>query len=275
MGGENDYYAFGLAIDAVDRTVNKYTYNGKELQPETGLLDYGARQYDGAVGRWFGVDPMAEKYLAWSPYHYTYNNPVNNIDPDGRSIWTKAAKAVFKVSKVVAKEGVTSLKKGATWADAFSDIVDNANTLTDKNASGWEKVGAGLSLLSEALPVSAGDVKDVYKGGKKLLGVADDAGEGAKTYNRVKPRKSTLEKVKENQLRNEKGEMIDPNTKEPLKDGEIDLVHKPGNESRSRKQMHEEQGSTRKEVIEAENNPNLYQLEDRKANRSHKYEKKQ
>lgn len=79
-----------------------------------------------------------------------------------------------------------------------------------------EKVGAGLSLLSEALPVSAGDVKDVFKGGKKLLGVADDAGEGAKTYNRVKPRKSTLEQVKENQPRNEKGEMIDPNTKEPL-----------------------------------------------------------
>ncbi len=34
------------------------------------------------------------------------------------------------------------------------------------------------------------------------------------------------------------------------------------------------QGSTREEVIEAENNPSLYQWEDRKASRSHKYEKK-
>jgi len=38
--------------------------------------------------------------------------------------------------------------------------------------------------------------------------------------------------------------------------------------------MHEEKGSTRKEVIEAENDPKLYQYEDRKENRSHKHEKK-
>ena len=36
-------------------------------------------------------------------------------------------------------------------------------------------------------------------------------------------------------------------------------------------ELHEEQGSTRAEVIEAENNPDLYQLEDRSSNRSHKY----
>lgn len=38
--------------------------------------------------------------------------------------------------------------------------------------------------------------------------------------------------------------------------------------------MHEEKKSTRKQVIEEENNPDLYQLEDRSSNRSHKYEEK-
>ena len=38
--------------------------------------------------------------------------------------------------------------------------------------------------------------------------------------------------------------------------------------------MNETQGSTRPEVIEAENDPDLYQLEDRSSNRSHKHEDK-
>jgi len=38
--------------------------------------------------------------------------------------------------------------------------------------------------------------------------------------------------------------------------------------------MHEQKGSIRQEVIEAENDHNLYQYEDRSSNRSHKYEKK-
>ena len=54
----------------------------------------------------------------------------------------------------------------------------------------------------------------------------------------------------------------------------MDLGHKPGNEWKTRKQMHQAKGSTRKEVLDAENDPDLYHYEDRSTNRSHKYEKK-
>jgi RHS repeat-associated protein len=107
---ENNYYPFGLShtnynttklvyednvangiagtISAppLNYTLNKYKYNGKELQDELSLnlYDYGARNYDPALGRWMNIDPLAEKHFDISPYVYCMNNPVVFVDPDGR-----------------------------------------------------------------------------------------------------------------------------------------------------------------------------------------------
>ena len=79
----NDYYPFGLLMAQEGSSTNRYLYNGKEEQELTGWLDYGARMYDAAVGRWFNMDPMAESRLNNSGYAYCQNNPVDRVDPDG------------------------------------------------------------------------------------------------------------------------------------------------------------------------------------------------
>ncbi|MFV8464472.1 RHS repeat domain-containing protein [Flavobacterium sp. LB1P62] len=63
----------------------KYKYNGKELQDELGLnmYDYGARNYDPALGRWMNIDPKAELLEMSSPYVYALNCPVIYLDKDG------------------------------------------------------------------------------------------------------------------------------------------------------------------------------------------------
>ncbi len=82
------YYPFGLPLRGTaplaPEPSQDYLYNGKEDVWEIGLLDYGARMYDPAAGRWLGVDPLAGEYGAFSPYNYVLNNPMLLVDPDGR-----------------------------------------------------------------------------------------------------------------------------------------------------------------------------------------------
>lgn len=146
-----DYYAFGLQIPLTPSTsdstrlANKYLYNGKELQPETGLLDYGARQYGAAEGRWFGVDPLAEKMPFAAPYSYVFNNPLKYTDPTGMipSTHTDQEGNVLAVYNDGDK-GVYRHDKAQNKAD-----IDKKHSNTNTSAGGT-KMGETLHMFSFA-----------------------------------------------------------------------------------------------------------------------------
>jgi RHS repeat-associated protein len=62
---------------------NRYKYNDKEYISDSKLYDYGARHYDPLSGRWWVVDPLAEKREWLTSYNYVSNNPISRTDPTG------------------------------------------------------------------------------------------------------------------------------------------------------------------------------------------------
>ncbi len=83
----NDYYPFGAKHIRSDYTLsdNRYEFNGKEKQVTGNLdyLDYGVRMYDVGLGRWLGMDKMAESYINITPYNMCGNNPLRYLDANG------------------------------------------------------------------------------------------------------------------------------------------------------------------------------------------------
>lgn len=120
---QNNYYPFGLKHKGYNEVVNsnrseaaeKYKFGGKELNDELGLnlYDFGARNYDAAIGRWLNVDPLAENSRRWTPYNYAYNNPIFFVDPDGMQAAKFDDLDDVIITGNMANEAVSELQKSA------------------------------------------------------------------------------------------------------------------------------------------------------------------
>jgi RHS repeat-associated protein len=155
---ESNYYPFGLQHKGYNNivssngnsTAQKKGYNDKELQDELGLnwLDYGKRNYDPAIGRFFNMDRFAEKYYTKTPYQYAANNPIKFIDVMGDSIRVSGSASSLSGFKKIVSSGlgnnynVDINDEGSVTITAKSD--DSESNLTEGQA-------AFLDTLNEAI----------------------------------------------------------------------------------------------------------------------------
>ncbi|MBI3302464.1 MAG: RHS repeat-associated core domain-containing protein, partial [Deltaproteobacteria bacterium] len=77
-----DYDEFGRVLTDTNPGFQPFGFAGGLYDRDTGLVRFGARDYDPSVGRWTNRDPILFDG-GWNVYAYVGNDPVNFIDPSG------------------------------------------------------------------------------------------------------------------------------------------------------------------------------------------------
>jgi RHS repeat-associated protein len=78
-----DYDAFGRVVQDTNPGFQPFGFAGGLYDPDTGLVRFGARDYDPETGRWTAQDPIDFAAGDSNLYGYVLGDPVNLVDPSG------------------------------------------------------------------------------------------------------------------------------------------------------------------------------------------------
>jgi RHS repeat-associated protein len=172
---ENHYYPFGMqqgGWTAEPSPTNAYKYNGKELNTDFGLnlSDYGARWYEGSIGRFLEIDPLSEKMRRFSPYNYAFCNPMRFTDPD-----RKAPETIFKDENGKflheTKDGINSTVTVSNMnVTAFNKDVAVTSSVGDKRSEEQKTVSLFNSYAADGQALSTVSRED---GSKKIIDIGN------------------------------------------------------------------------------------------------------
>lgn len=183
-------------------------YTGHVNDPDTGLVYMQARYHDPGRGGFLSVDPVAPtpgNIYSFNRYGYASNNPIMNIDPDGRQSVGEMINSGAEGCGAVSCAGWAALD--AVWTMAGAEGVSQIADKGWANASSADRASAGLEIAAVLPPVkivseaagvlkTAVEVADAAKGiakgknivapggreaAKSLFREADVAGKGGRT----------------------------------------------------------------------------------------------
>jgi RHS repeat-associated protein len=83
IGQRLDYDPWGVVTEDSNPGFQPFGYAGGLYDPDTGLVRFGARDYDAATGRWTTKDPIGFGGGDANLYAYVGGDPVNRVDPSG------------------------------------------------------------------------------------------------------------------------------------------------------------------------------------------------
>lgn len=78
-----EYDEFGRVLTDSNPGFQPFGFAGGLYDRDTGLLRFGARDYDPRTGRWTTREPLGFAGGSTNLYQYTFGDPVNFIDPSG------------------------------------------------------------------------------------------------------------------------------------------------------------------------------------------------
>jgi RHS repeat-associated protein len=78
-----DYDAWGLVTQDTNPGFQPFGFAGGLYDGQTGLVRFGARDYDPVAGRWLSQEPLIIIGEDFSLYNYAFGDPINLSDPTG------------------------------------------------------------------------------------------------------------------------------------------------------------------------------------------------
>jgi RHS repeat-associated protein len=122
------YDAWGRVLVDTNPGFQPFGFAGGLYDPDTGLVRFGARDYDPEVGRWTAKDPVRFEGGV-NLYEYGASDPVNRVDPTGRNpAWALPALWAFGGggagalgAAVVGGAGIAAGVLAVVWPNTLGD----------------------------------------------------------------------------------------------------------------------------------------------------------
>jgi len=136
----NDYFPFGMLVPTRHNNANIYRYGfqGQEKDNEIkgigNSINYKFRMYDPRVGRFFAVDPLAEKYPWNSPYAFSENVVINAVELEGlEKYYTNDNKFLGQVGDDQSKRIMRNIASGTDEAKNISSQISVINEISSSS----------------------------------------------------------------------------------------------------------------------------------------------
>lgn len=109
---------FGRIVTDTNPGYQPFGFAGGIWDHETGLVRFGARDYDVMTGRWTSKDPIRFDGKMTNLYGYSFVDPVNFVDPEGRvAAWIATGTVGAVVGGIGAYANSTSCSAGGKALD--------------------------------------------------------------------------------------------------------------------------------------------------------------
>ena len=136
------YDTWGRVLSDTNPGFQAFGFAGGLYESETGLVRFGARDYDAEIGRWTSKDPLG---LDGGPNTYVYveNDPSNRTDPSGLygNDWSIGHAVGQLAQKLFGGDYSEGFAPG--WNDSSSSSVDSSSSSGDSSTNLFAPVCKG------------------------------------------------------------------------------------------------------------------------------------
>lgn len=166
------YDSFGNVLDNTNPTFRlPLGFAGGLADRDTGLVRFGYRDYDPAVGRFTAPDPMGDTGGDHDPWEYCVDDPVNAVDPLGLQPTQQGGDA----------ESDSIFSQIGQWVNNLIGDTETPKTMRERDTNADEKWDTATDQLNTAGSGGEGALIDqIYQSGVEdnwdaMSGNADDA----------------------------------------------------------------------------------------------------